>query len=928
MAFLLLTMPLFWGCDLFKSSKSTENLPPELTIYSDTTLSVNDSINLSVQLTDEDSASVEYIWQIDELNMLDTLFENNILVAFPKTGTYDVIITAIDNKGSLSDPDTLKVTIFSSMPSVQISTTPARHPVNDTLKFTVTATDTDGKVIDYLWSFDNNQFNVTKEPMFKAIWSSEEFGSKTLYVKVIDDDSLTSLVDSISFEIAKLQPQLNLSADTSIFVNDSISFNANAIDSNGTVVKHLWSFDNITWDTTSMASLTKAWPINDYGIKILYAKVIDDDGIESSVDSTRIEVLLSAPIVKSMSDTSIFVNDSINLNVSATDVNGTIFKYLWSFDNVTWDTTSNATLTKAWVINDYGNKTMYVKVIDDDGVGSTIDSTKINVTLSAPVLIAMNDTIVAVNDSILFTALATDNNGNIINYLWSLDSGKSYASTMEGAYKYIWPINEYGSKLILVKAMDDDNVESNVDTIVVTVNQCLPEVQAINLQGQISDTIISINDSIYIGISATDSNGQISKYYWDFNADGWDDSTSNTGSLSRYLKWPAGGNVKVVVGALDDDGLIGLDTFNVLFNRPPTSCDLNTNFNPDKGGWSNFNYTSDNGSIQVSFTGVDPDGGFDVLSYDFYWGLDSNGMTQKSIGMNGTVSITDIEVQTTYYWKVIARDLYGDSTVQTGLFSPIDYPLDGIFWNNTTGTPNFTSNFDGQVTTFSHDGQMWLIAAKTYNNTSNMIYNSADGINWVKVTGTPNFTSNFDGQVTAFSHDGQMWLVAAKTYSNTSNMIFKSADGINWVKVTGTPNFTSNFDGQVTAFSHDGQMWLVAAETYSNTSNMIFKSTDGINWVKVTGTPNFASNFDGQVTAFSHDGQMWLVAAETYNNTSNMIYKSTNGINWVKVTGTPNFTSNFDGQVAAFSHDGQMWLVAAKTYSNTSNTIHKSGRNN
>jgi hypothetical protein len=238
-----------------------------------------------------------------------------------------------------------------------------------------------------------------------------------------------------------------------------------------------------------------------------------------------------------------------------------------------------------------------------------------------------------------------------------------------------------------------------------------PHVWAIGDLGQLKDTIISQRDSLLVGIGAKDSIGNIKRYYWDIGGNGWIDSTSKSDSALKYVKYPSGGYIPIIVGARNDAGFLGTDTFHILFNRPPTSCGLKTNYNTDKGGWSDFNYSTGKGSIQVSFAGEDPDFPRDSLKYDMYWGVDSNSLSKKYSGENATALISELSIQTQFYWKVVARDLFGESVFQIGIYTSSGTPPAGIFWNLITDAATYPGQYlqsSSQFSACTYDNKMWI----------------------------------------------------------------------------------------------------------------------------------------------------------------------------------------------------------------------------
>ncbi|MFH0920884.1 MAG: SUMF1/EgtB/PvdO family nonheme iron enzyme [Fibrobacterota bacterium] len=100
------------------------------------------------------------------------------------------------------------------------------------------------------------------------------------------------------------------------------------------------------------------------------------------VDSTKINRY--APTLSAMEDTSVMAGDSFFVHAKGTDSNGTIVKYLWALDGITYrDSTDSGWVKTAF--SNAGVKTIYVKVRNDAGLLSVADSVEVTVEDAASV---------------------------------------------------------------------------------------------------------------------------------------------------------------------------------------------------------------------------------------------------------------------------------------------------------------------------------------------------------------------------------------------------------------------------------------------------------------------------------------------------------------------------------------------------------------
>lgn len=159
------------------------------------------------------------------------------------------------------------------------------------------------------------------------------------------------------------------------------------------------------------------------------------------------------PIVIAQNDTTIDINDSIIIRVIAKDNRG-IEKYLWyGAINDTSDTNFIKTS-----FSDTGSDTIYVKVIDTDGVESNEDSLIIKVTMGVPSLTGINDTIVSELSDFVVTPKVKDVNlgGAIVFYMWDIGGNGWDDTTSDSTYVFSSSIGD--TNIIIWGAIDDDGI--------------------------------------------------------------------------------------------------------------------------------------------------------------------------------------------------------------------------------------------------------------------------------------------------------------------------------------------------------------------------------------------------------------------------------------------------------------------------------------
>ena len=229
-------------------------------------------------------------------------------------------------------------------------------------------------------------------------------------------------------------PTVTAMNDTTVNLNDSFYVHAHAQDKENSEMLFIWRIDHLSVSDTTTDNILKV-SFSDRGTFTALVKVIDEQGAESETDTVTVTVFGFNPEVTLTSNDFIYsVKDTAYFVMHASDSDGTITHYLYSINGVDFDTTLDSTFTIIWSVDSSGIKRILAKVIDDDNLISETSSLFITVNLNEPQIQAMDDTAVAVNDTITLHVSATDTNGTVINILWSFD-GVTFDTTADSTSK-------------------------------------------------------------------------------------------------------------------------------------------------------------------------------------------------------------------------------------------------------------------------------------------------------------------------------------------------------------------------------------------------------------------------------------------------------------------------------------------------------------
>jgi nitrogen fixation-related uncharacterized protein len=631
---------------------------PRILAQRDTAVAINDTAVLHATRIDTFATPVQWLWAVDETTFSDTAAVPTLPLSFSRAqaGQRVVFVKAIDAHGLASNVDSTHVYVHLYPPTVSITHDTA-VVVNDPVTLHAHGLDTNGRVVKYLWAIGGTHFSdTTLGDSIVHVWSRADTGKNiVVYVKAIDDDTLASGPDSMHVTLhLKPLPVVTPAHDTTVFINDTFSLVAQAAPGGGVspATKFVWALDNQVFaDTTATGRRSLRFSRADTGRHVVRVKAMDTDTMVSLAESTVVTVRLGTPLVKAMSDTAVFINDSVTLHAAGSDTNGTVVRYLWSFDKGQYsDTTASGSVRMAWSKQDTGRHTVRVKAVDDDTLQSRPDSFSVLVRVCAPLVKAMGDTAVFINDSATLHAAGSDTNGQVVRYLWSVDKGQYADTTASGSVRMAWGKQDTGRHTVRVKAVDNDSLQSRPDSFFVQVRLGMPVIRPFR------DTAVSWGDTLTLAVAASDTNGTIVQYLWNAAGGGsWTDSSAHdTIRLTSSIHT----RKRVVVAVRDDDGLVAADTFAVTFLAKP--CYLSAQGLRPLDTLLTNSLSAKPYSFPLSLGASRLDGIADTFTFSLWLGTSPNGLAQVYQGPNTacTLSVPDTGA---YYWRFLAIDTHNDT---------------------------------------------------------------------------------------------------------------------------------------------------------------------------------------------------------------------------------------------------------------------------
>ncbi|WP_250419078.1 PKD domain-containing protein [Pontibacter deserti] len=269
--------------------------------------------------------------------------------------------------------------------------------------------------------------------------------------------------------------------------------------------------------------------------------------------------------------------NSVQLNGSGTDADGTISAYAWSQisgpNTATFSSTTAAQPTVSGLVQ--GSYTFALTVTDEKAAASTPDQVTVTVNPAttvnqAPVANAGPDQTVTAGAGNLATvqlngSASTDADGTIVSYVWK--EGTSQLATGATA-----SVSLAVGVHTLTLAVTDNQGASAEDQVVVTVNSATATNQAPVANAGPDKTITLPTNSTQLNGSGTDADGAIASYAWSQISGPSTATFSSTTAAQPTVSGLLQGSYTFALVVTDDKGTVSApDQVNVTVNPAPVS---------------------------------------------------------------------------------------------------------------------------------------------------------------------------------------------------------------------------------------------------------------------------------------------------------------------------------------------------------------------
>jgi PKD repeat protein len=461
---------------------------------------------------------------------------------YTKVGSFTPTLFVKDNLARLSSK------YFG--PTINVNGVPNNPPSPDfkwaqtsftpTLKvqFTDTSSDVEGSLVAWHWDFGDSQTADVQNP-------EHIYASAGTYLVVLTVTDSGGLKESVAIQITVVPPGNNPPIANFSFSQQNrklvIDFVDTSLDTDGTITTWNWNFGDNSTDTVQNPSHTYL----SAGTYQVTLTVTDNGGKSGSITKNVIvnPLINQSPTISNITGTQTSFKPLIGkFTETSSDPDGFITKWDWNFgDGHTFSTTDSALKNPSNTYLFPGTYTVSLTVTDDglpDGTNKKTATSSIQFVVEPPpanqppvALFTVDANNVLAPATILFTDLSTDSDGQIISWLWEFESGSTLFYNSQTYQKTVsHTFTRSGTYPIRLTVTDDGNLKNTYILDVVVKNNA-----PVAIISAFPNPVLSKTQVNFFGNTSYDSDGNITKYAWNFG-DGTVISQGRTTESHTYLK--------------------------------------------------------------------------------------------------------------------------------------------------------------------------------------------------------------------------------------------------------------------------------------------------------------------------------------------------------------------------------------------------------
>ncbi|MCI0505619.1 MAG: PKD domain-containing protein, partial [Gammaproteobacteria bacterium] len=477
------------------------NAAPAVNAGPDISAVAGSNVTITGTVTD-DGGIITQIWT--QMSGSPSLTLNNpstLSVSFtaPNVGsatTYILRLTAVDNAAAIGF-DEVAVTVTPASGNTNLAPTVNTGPdravtAGATVSITGSASDSDGSIAGYQWTQRsgvnvalNNANTATVTFAAPAVAATSNI---TLRLTVTDNLGATAFDDivvTVNPAAANVAPTANAGPNVTVNAGQQVTLAGSGNDPDGAIASYTWSQVSgqaIALNNTTNATLQFTAPaVQQQATATLRLTVTDNLGAAGSDDVViTINPVASnlPPTANAGADVTVTAGNTVSINGSGDDPDGSITGYLWS-------QVSGVALSLNSVINPavqftappvQSQSTATLRLTVTDNLGATgFDDVVVTINPAAgnqpPAANAGEDQSVNVQDFVRLTGSGSDTDGTVTGFRWAQTGGPavtlSNATTANASFTA--PVVNSGTALTFELTVTDNSGNSAADTQQVTV---------------------------------------------------------------------------------------------------------------------------------------------------------------------------------------------------------------------------------------------------------------------------------------------------------------------------------------------------------------------------------------------------------------------------------------------------------------------------
>jgi len=382
---------------------------------------------------------------------------------FGAPGTYNVVLTVVDNDGA-SDTETHVVQVGSTNqpPVAAFNFTPANPIAGGWVQFNASASnDNDGTISSFAWNFGDGttSTDMTRYHQFGAP------GTYNVILTVTDNDGATDTeAHVIQVGSTNQSPTAAFNyTPTNPIAGGWVQFNASASnDNDGTISSFAWNFG----DGTTSNGVTRYHQFTAPGTYNVVLTVTDNDGA-TDTEAHVVQVgSTNQPPTAAFNYTPFApgISEWVRFDgTSSVDTDGSITSYSWNYGD------GGATGSGSVVYHQFTAPGMYnvvLTVIDNDGASDTESHVLQIGPTNQPPVAAFNYSPLSpgVGENIILNASPSyDPDGTVVSYAWDLDNNGTTDATNQAISVTYYDL---GPHLVRLTVVDNSGLSASTTQVI------------------------------------------------------------------------------------------------------------------------------------------------------------------------------------------------------------------------------------------------------------------------------------------------------------------------------------------------------------------------------------------------------------------------------------------------------------------------------